>query len=294
MKDTKVDPSFPIDFVDSGQQPQPDTNAYVHGADGSLAPASDANLVVAKLVEDKPTGPTAFGQLVDLDEKIPLYKRKKFWVFASVFLIIVVGVVVVLTTRLTFQIELNKVITESPSSTPSLVPSTFRDGLGIWQRLNSRSTVDLLLALEIGTNDDAILQNVSDLQESPQFKAADWIVNEDELALDLEAVNLIQRYALAVLYFATSGYQWHTTLNPKVIGENATQFLSESSECDWIGISCDDIGQVIGVDMCKLFEYFTSVIIKIISEEQHSQLCHSYAQQFGMILMGLFLKRSHS
>ena len=65
--------------------------------------------------------------------------------------------------------------------------------------------------------------------DSPQFKAAVWIAGEDD-ALTLESINpeirtrLIQRYALAVLFYATGGAtHWISQSN----------FLSSDHECSW-------------------------------------------------------------
>jgi hypothetical protein len=53
-----------------------------------------------------------------------------------------------------------------------------------------------------------------------------WLAFEDPAMLpikDTDASTLIERYALAVLYFSTGGPQWASSVN----------FLSNDSVCDW-------------------------------------------------------------
>ena len=59
---------------------------------------------------------------------------------------------------------------------------------------------------------------------SPQRKALDWLVHDDEAKIDVTDIHrLATRYGLAVLYFATNGFQWY----------NRYQFLSPLHECNW-------------------------------------------------------------
>ena len=72
---------------------------------------------------------------------------------------------------------------------------------------------------------------------TPQGKAYDWLLNHDPHCPDPRDCGTIQqRYALAVLYFATNGANWayiEDTLN--VAGD---VWLSASHECDWYGVTC--------------------------------------------------------
>jgi hypothetical protein len=65
---------------------------------------------------------------------------------------------------------------------------------------------------------------------TPQNLAANWLAFNDGMNLDVPVstntkagARFIQRYALATLYFATSGDDWKIDSN----------FLSNQSECDW-------------------------------------------------------------
>lgn len=68
--------------------------------------------------------------------------------------------------------------------------------------------------------------------ESPQFKAASWLIQEDIVCPSDEFV--IQRYIMAVFYFSTNGDNWNNIYN----------FLSNDNECNWYGIECDSLEQV--------------------------------------------------
>ena len=84
---------------------------------------------------------------------------------------------------------------------------------------------------------------------SPQGKAVQWLLENDVAHLcpdqKYDCPNrLVQRYALATMYFATGGDDWKqcSSLDPSC-GNDApfklkTHFLSSSHECTWAGITC--------------------------------------------------------
>ena len=89
------------------------------------------------------------------------------------------------------------------------------------------------------TDADAFQNNFS-----PQFRALDWLANEDTAVLDLDStppVILVERYVLAVLYF---------TLRAE-IGLNVLNFLSASSVCEWSnegrGVLCNEDDLVVAL-----------------------------------------------
>jgi Leucine-rich repeat (LRR) protein len=66
---------------------------------------------------------------------------------------------------------------------------------------------------------------------SAQFRAYAWLVADESYAQVYIVQRLLQRYALATLYFATNGPHWL----------NNDKWLSLSHECDWYGVSgCPD------------------------------------------------------
>jgi hypothetical protein len=89
---------------------------------------------------------------------------------------------------------------------------------------------------------------------TPQYKAADWIANRDQLQYPIptqpgaDSDRFLQRYVLAVLYFALNGEQWTSAAN----------FLSASDECGWsditvveLGVTCTTSLLVKGINLCK-------------------------------------------
>lgn len=75
---------------------------------------------------------------------------------------------------------------------------------------------------------------------SPQYMAKEWMINDDPLQLTpSETVTdqrIVQRYALAVFYFATGG--------PESWNPNSWMAGNECSGQFWIGLSCDDNDEV--------------------------------------------------
>lgn len=109
-----------------------------------------------------------------------------------------------------------------------------------------------------------------DEPSSPQYQAVRWIAIEDseqiDIPIDLEDMNqfqFVQRYVLAVLYFAMNGPKWNNALN----------FVSSRHECSWfktmpdendeivaIGVSCDDRLQVRTLEIRKCDGFYSGVL----------------------------------
>jgi hypothetical protein len=80
-----------------------------------------------------------------------------------------------------------------------------------------------------------------------QGKAINWLIGEDELVRCPDHPNIIQRWTLATIYYATEGDDWFQCSNgdganddcgfePPFFGED--RFLSPENECFWAGIVC--------------------------------------------------------
>ena len=81
----------------------------------------------------------------------------------------------------------------------------------------------------------------SDLMTA-QSKALDWITWKDHLQVCHQlATQVIQRYCTAVFYYATIGDEWSTCAHNSDTSTclSGDPFLSESSECEWGGVSCE-------------------------------------------------------
>jgi hypothetical protein len=78
---------------------------------------------------------------------------------------------------------------------------------------------------------------------SPQYQAADWVAHDDLLMLGIPKVKptendvsyaFVERYTMAVLYYATTGKSWRYDLS----------FLSDKPTCDWSQIFAPPVGQL--------------------------------------------------
>jgi Leucine-rich repeat (LRR) protein len=107
-----------------------------------------------------------------------------------------------------------------------------------------KSRVDEVVTFVSVTTGWSAVQDVEDIN-SPQFKAAYWIADEDPKHYPLEdEVVLRSRYALAVFYFALGGKHWEHELN----------WMSRHHACKWnenwqstygfipitVGVVCDE------------------------------------------------------
>ena len=81
----------------------------------------------------------------------------------------------------------------------------------------------------------------SELAETDSRKLAlDWLLHDDEMQLDVPDLNLHQRYILALLAF-NSGSDFRSFVD----------WLSETDECVWEGVTCDANGEVIKLELGK-------------------------------------------
>ena len=92
---------------------------------------------------------------------------------------------------------------------------------------------------------------------SPERKALDWLLDNDDAYLCEDDTNLIQRFSLAVFYFSTNGFRWASCSginNVECDGANA--FLSRHHECSWFGIKCNSKFEVTQLTFGKVtFKY---------------------------------------
>ena len=74
---------------------------------------------------------------------------------------------------------------------------------------------------------------------SPQSRAMNWIVDDDEKKLSPFAHNLAQRYIVAVFYYSLHGELW-----PYLPWLDGTK-----SECDFYGLACNAKGQIVDISL---------------------------------------------
>ena len=76
---------------------------------------------------------------------------------------------------------------------------------------------------------DVSLEEALQDERSPQSLGLSWIESDVPRTQDMEVSQRIERYALAVLFFATDGGRWRTI----------TEFLLSTHHCSWEGVLCD-------------------------------------------------------
>lgn len=128
--------------------------------------------------------------------------------------------------------------------------------------LNNQETNDMVLAKRFMQIQGKIsfISSAEALMDasSPQFQALDWIANKDSFMISPENPLLLQRYALAVLYFST---------NQATKGwKNTFHWLSGDHECNWKGEGgvrkCNEQNEVIDISLWNnlkgTYVYFSS------------------------------------
>jgi hypothetical protein len=83
---------------------------------------------------------------------------------------------------------------------------------------------------------------------SAQFKAMNWLLNDDQLGLCPRDTNLKQRFAAALLYIGGAGEFW-SKCGVDDSDCNGYQFLSPVHECSWHGIGCDSNNHITSIHL---------------------------------------------
>ena len=81
--------------------------------------------------------------------------------------------------------------------------------------------------------------------QSAQYKAACWLIYDDDRYLNASSPYLVQRYVLALFYFATNGFNW----------TDSFYFLTGKDECKWRklkgGVDCFLGDFLVGLNLGK-------------------------------------------
>jgi len=134
-----------------------------------------------------------------------------------------------------------------PSNSPSTtsLPSTLSPTISTQPSLsNAPSRAPITEAVRVDDIARAIAQisNVAD-EESCQYKSMQWIMYDDIIdpPLFYDDFDLFQRFSLKTVHCSLNGTSW----------KKNTAWGSNSSTCDWFGISCDSSGYITDVDLNK-------------------------------------------
>eukprot|EP00978_Attheya_sp_CCMP212_P039571 scaffold207138_cov53-Attheya_sp.AAC.1 len=236
----------------------------------------EENLAVAIAVNDVESTFIPSAIQYDPDKKPPIYQNRRFRLYmcSGCVLLIMITVAVsfavsrnVGSTRNSDNIQ-SSLRTDSPSISPTLSPTTanFQGIIGEISKLT----------------DVALLNDIN----TPQGKAFKWIQEDDPQKLSAKDEFLLQRYALATMYYSLqedgpwvtcgeddNSHQNSTTLcngrrrvftpaegeDDKIVYEEIPdegKWLSAEHECTWFGIYCEDDLSVVIIEIGESTYYY--------------------------------------
>jgi len=155
----------------------------------------------------------------------------------------------------------------------------------VGQETNHEVQNDILSDLKTKLSDASVDKGAALLDiSSPQFRAYAWLVEDSEFGGGYtDEKRLLQRYALATLYFATNGVHWTKSDN----------WITLADECDWFGISgCEDADteEIISIELKEnrlqggippeLFEFLPSVVVLNLAT---NELSGPIPKEIGML-----------
>jgi hypothetical protein len=122
---------------------------------------------------------------------------------------------------------------------PTLVPTSyFPDNQTLAPTFSIPSTPLFLFLSSISFDNGTALSTIG----TPQHQAMVWLESEKGTSEIMNDTELLQIYALATLYYATSGEQW--------FNNGSLWLLSIDNYCNWFGLKCDaNRSQVISIDL---------------------------------------------
>lgn len=161
-------------------------------------------------------------------------RQRKCMMWMTVAVLVLLAGVIVPVAVLSGSDETIKV-TPSPTMSPTMTPTMSPTSSSIPRLVNELEAYSLATDLKD--------------RNTPQGKAVAWIandpfvINEGYIPTDPK---FIQRYALAVFYFALGGESW------RVCGEKDEScpngWLQNTSDCSWFLLQCDDNGMLTSMD----------------------------------------------
>lgn len=93
-------------------------------------------------------------------------------------------------------------------------------------------------------------------ESDPRYLALEWILHTDKMTAT--GSNVLQRYTLALLAFSFDIYSWECGMvkelelcNMTVDADDYALWLTNTHECSWYGVSCNNIGSVTELDLSE-------------------------------------------
>ena len=168
-------------------------------------------------------------------------KNRRFYalgvIFFAVTILLVVVVIVVLTLNKSPRNSKNVAtvgydVSIAPSQPPSASPTTTSTFAELLSTLES-----LYESCDGAENFATVFANES----SPQHLAASWAADSASIVgINGDDVRMINRFALATLYFATNGDEWYMCGRGSTFCDASQEWLTGENECDWHAIGCED------------------------------------------------------
>ena len=253
---TQSNPSY-APGVRPDDMPIEDPEAPLYPALGNSVDDGEIGGIEAFVAENVVDATEVAVIMSDEEEEVELKKRqRKLMIRMGLGVIVVLLAIIIPVALLTGGGEVE--ITPSPTLAPTNFP-TF-----------SPTSVELSNLV-----DSLAIKGVSkliDLQDrnSPQGKAVDWIVNDDAYVdsngLTELDVKFIQRYALAVFYFALGGDAWSAChRNDESCSSTGlvNGWLTATNVCSWFVVACNTDGVVHSIEFRKCL---------ILRQKQYTQI----------------------
>ena len=171
------------------------------------------------------------------EEKELEEKKQKQYLRIGICVVVLIIVAIVVPTAVLKGGKGGKVqiIPMEPSMVPSAAPSPLPSSTPTTDAL-----AKLMEAIRVAYDDDDSFFETFDKLDSPQYKAALWTADEDMFdAGDPSGTRMINRYALATIYFSLHGDDWFRCGRGSTSCGDA-EWLSNSNECTWMDVECTD------------------------------------------------------
>ncbi len=143
--------------------------------------------------------------------------------------------------------------TSAPSISPSDAPTTLQWG-------------QFLQAFLIPISGEEVFED----KNSPQYRAAKFIVEDPYTAEVPTTGQLNDRYASATFYFATEGENWNSCYYGDTNCEDGQWLVGDV--CDWAAVYCDDDGRIVQYFFGKIQYVGESFCEKQFPALSHAQL----------------------
>jgi hypothetical protein len=178
--------------------------------------------------QSNPSGPETFRTSKD-DASEKKWKRVFYLLVLAVVGVVVVTVAVGVSRDDGASPEATVEPTTASAALPPLFTVSPQDQLDILRQGLQGNPITVGYLDLIPTDAESLKGKFSNQDEDPVVRAASWLVHEDPLD---KADQLLDRFALAVIYLQTGGADWN----------NSTDWLSGKSICVWYGVLCGDPG----------------------------------------------------